>query len=55
VCSSDLEGDVIVFADEDDERERIIALAERKLQGATGALPFGARSYQIERLTDPED
>ena len=52
---ADYEGDVVVFADEDDEREHIIALAERKLQGTTGALPFGTRSYQIERLYDPED
>jgi hypothetical protein len=52
---ADYEGDVIVFADENDEREHVIALAERELQRKTGPLPFGARSYQIERLYDPEE
>jgi len=47
------QGDVDVWASPDADREHVIALARKQLARKSGApLPFGAESYQVERLDD---
>jgi hypothetical protein len=41
-------GEVTVSADENADREEIIAKAKKKLRDATGSLPFGSESFKIE-------
>jgi hypothetical protein len=49
------EGDVYVSADEDADRDHVIARAKAQLRRRSGgSLPFGAESFRIERLEESE-
>lgn len=42
-------GEIEINADEGDDRDTLIAIAERKLTRIGGTLPIGHRSYRFER------
>lgn len=43
-------GTIEVYADDDTDKERVIALAKMKLSRASGPLPFGYQSFTVERV-----